>query len=256
MENEARPAPPANVDADELARFEAVADRWWTPGGGFQALHDINPLRLDYIRRRVELRATSVLDVGCGGGILAEALAASGAEVTGIDLGAEALAAARRHALLSGRAVTYRQVAVESLAREQPGAFEVVACMELLEHVPAPASVVAACARLTRPGGHVFFATLNRHPLAYLLAIAMAERVLRIVPRGTHQYRRFIRPRELQGWAGASGLANGRCDGMLYLPYLRRALLVRSTMVNYLAHFRRFSGGEAVRRLSDKKPGD
>jgi 2-polyprenyl-6-hydroxyphenyl methylase/3-demethylubiquinone-9 3-methyltransferase len=252
METEPRPAPPTNVDAAELARFEEAADCWWAPGGGFQALHDINPLRVAYIRRQVDLRGTQVLDVGCGGGILAEALAAAGAEVTGIDLGEAALAAARRHARQSGRAVTYRRVAVEALAGEMPGAFSVVVCMELLEHVPAPASVVAACARLTRPGGHVFFATLNRHPLAWLLAIVMAEDVLRIVPRGTHQYRRFIRPRELQRWAQAAGLGRGQMDGMLYLPYFRRACLVRQTAVNYLAHFRR----PALRETGGSSAGD
>jgi len=245
MGTERRSVPPTNVDAEELARFEAAADRWWAPGGEFQALHDINPLRVAYIRHRADLRGTPVLDVGCGGGILAEALAAVGAEVTGIDLGEAALSAARRHARQSGCAVTYRRVAVETLAGEMSGAFPVVVCMELLEHVPAPASVVAACARLTRPGGHVFFATLNRHPLAWLLAIAMAEDVLRIVPRGTHQYRRFIRPRELQRWAQAAGLGEGSFEGMLYLPYLRRAWLVRQTAVNYLAHFRRPAPREA-----------
>ncbi len=228
-----------NVDTAEIAKFEAVAARWWETGGAFQALHDINPLRLAYIRQRTDLNRRRVLDVGCGGGILSEALAREGAEVTGIDLGAAALKAARAHQHISGVPVRYRRIAVETLAAEKPGAFDAVVCMELLEHVPDPAAVVAACARLARPGGDVFFATLNRTPAAYLLAIVMAEMVLRIVPGGTHQYRRFIRPRDLRNWAQDAGLDDGAFDGMLYLPLVRRAFIIRSTAVNYLAHFKR-----------------
>jgi 2-polyprenyl-6-hydroxyphenyl methylase/3-demethylubiquinone-9 3-methyltransferase len=232
------PAAP-NVDTAEIAKFENAAARWWANGGEFKALHDINPLRMNYIRRRADLRRKKVLDVGCGGGILTEALAREGAVVTGIDLGPAALAAARAHQRLSGVAADYRRIAVETLAAEQPGAFDVVACMELLEHVPDPASVVAACARLVRPGGHVFFATLNRTACAYFLAIVMAEKVLRIVPPGTHQFARFIRTRDLRGWARNAGLDEGAFHGMFYLPFVRHARIVRSTAVNYLAHFQR-----------------
>ncbi len=228
-----------NVDNAEIAKFEAAAARWWEPGGSFQALHDINPLRLGYIRQRADLHRRKVLDVGCGGGILTEALAREGAEVTGIDLGAAALDAARAHQYVSGVPVRYRRIAAESLAAEKPGAFDVVVCMELLEHVPDPAAVVDACARLARPGGDVFFATLNRTFRAYLLAIVMAERVLRIVPKGTHRHGRFIRPRDLDDWARRAGLSDGVFHGMLYLPVARRAFIIRSTAVNYLAHFKR-----------------
>jgi 2-polyprenyl-6-hydroxyphenyl methylase/3-demethylubiquinone-9 3-methyltransferase len=227
-----------NVDTAEIAKFENAAARWWAAGGEFQALHDINPLRLDYVRRRAALHQQKVLDVGCGGGILTEALARAGAVVTGIDLGRAALAAAQAHQRLSGVRAGYRRIAVETLAAEQPGAFDVVVCMELLEHVPDPASVVAACARLVRPGGHMFFATLNRTARAYLLAIVMAERVLRIVPPGTHQFQRFIRPRDLRDWCRNAGLDEGEFHGMLYLPFVRHARIIRSTAVNYLAHFR------------------
>jgi 2-polyprenyl-6-hydroxyphenyl methylase/3-demethylubiquinone-9 3-methyltransferase len=228
-----------NADRAELAKFEAAASGWWAGGKAFQALHDINPLRLDFIRRRVALQDCSVVDVGCGGGILTEALAAAGARVTGIDLGREALAAAEAHRHKSDLTITYRRIDAESLADQSPAAFEVVVCMELLEHVPQPSSLVHACARLVKPGGHVFFATLNRTPLAHLLAIIMAEGLLRIVPPGTHQYHRFITPRELASWAGASGLTEGDFYGMLYLPFLRRSTLIRNTAVNYLAHFRK-----------------
>ncbi len=228
-----------NVDTAEIAKFEAVAARWWEPGGAFQALHDINPLRLDYIRQRTDLARRKVLDVGCGGGILTEALAREGAEVTGIDLGTAALAAAQAHQRLTGVPASYRRIAVETLAAEQPGAFDVVVCMELLEHVPDPAAVVAACTRLARSGGDVFFATLNRTFRAYFLAIVMAEKVLHIVPSGTHQYGRFIRPRDLGNWARHAGLGEGVFHGMFYLPLVRRAFIIRSTAVNYLAHFKR-----------------
>ncbi len=228
---------PINADRVELAKFEAAAAGWWSGGREFKALHDINPLRLDYIRQRANLAGRRVVDVGCGGGILTEALAAQGARVTGIDLGREALAAAEAHRLESGLAIDYRLIDAETLADRQPAVFEVVVCMELLEHVPDPPSLVAACARLARPGGHVFFATLNRTPLAYLLAIVMAERILRIVPNGTHQHERFIKPLELTGWAVKSGLCESDISGMLYLPFLRRSYLIRKTGVNYLAHF-------------------
>lgn len=228
-----------NADVAELAKFEAAASGWWGAGKEFQALHDINPLRLDFIRQRVDLSGRAVVDVGCGGGILTEALARAGAHVTGIDLGQAALAAAEVHRQASGLPITYRQIDAEALAAQRPAGFDVVVCMELLEHVPDPSSIVQACAQLVRPAGHVFFATLNRTPLSYLLAIVMAERILRIVPNGTHQYERFIAPQELAGWARNSDLAEGVFRGMLYLPFLRRSTLIRNTAVNYLAHFRR-----------------
>jgi 2-polyprenyl-6-hydroxyphenyl methylase / 3-demethylubiquinone-9 3-methyltransferase len=230
-----------NADAAELAKFEAAASGWWTAGKEFQALHDINPLRLFFIRQRVDLSGCTVVDVGCGGGILTEGLAVAGAHVTGIDLGPAALVAAEDHRQASDLPITYRQIDAESLAAEQPDGFDVVVCMELLEHVPEPSSIVAACARLVRPEGHVFFATLNRTPLSYLLAIVMAERILRIVPNGTHQYERFITPQELEGWARHSDLVKRGFSGMLYLPFLRRASLIGNTAVNYLAHFQRRS---------------
>ncbi len=229
---------PFNADAAELAKFEAAAAGWWTAGKEFQALHDINPKRLAFIQERVDLAGRTAVDVGCGGGILTEALAAAGARVTGIDLGRAALAAAETHRQTSGLSIHYRRIDAESLAQQEPAAFEVVACMELLEHVPDPASIVQACARLVKPGGHVFFATLNRTPMSCLLAIIMAEWVLRIVPRGTHHYQRFITPGELDRWAHASGLVGGDFSGLLYWPFLRRSLFVRNTAVNYLAHFR------------------
>lgn len=231
--------PAINADAAELAKFEAAAPGWWGAGKAFQALHDINPLRLGFILQRVDLAGRDVVDVGCGGGILTEALARAGAQVTGIDLGPAALAAAEAHRQESGLDIRYRQINAEAMAAQNPAGFDVAVCMELLEHVPDPSSIVRACTRLVRPGGHVFFATLNRSPLAYLLAIVMAERVLRIVPIGTHQYQGFIRPRELAAWARSSGLVDGAFRGMLYLPFLRRATLVQSTAVNYLAHFQR-----------------
>lgn len=230
---------PLNVDRKELAKFEAAASGWWSGDKAFRALHDINPLRLAYIRRQVNPAGRRIVDVGCGGGILSEALAAAGADVTGIDLGREALAAAEAHGRAAGHAVTYRRIDAETLAQASSNAFDIAVCMELLEHVPDPASLVKACSQLVKPGGHIFFATLNRTPLAYLLAIVMAEGILRIVPPGTHHYRRFIAPRELASWAQYSGLQNGRFTGMLYLPFLRRAALVPCRAVNYLACFRK-----------------
>jgi len=230
---------PVNADRDELDKFEAAAAGWWSGGKSFQALHDINPLRLKFIRQRVDPAGRAVVDVGCGGGILSEALAAAGARVTGIDLGQAALAAAKGHRQVSGLTIAYRHIDAETMAEQHPEAFEIVVCMELLEHVPDPSSVLNACARLAKPGGHLFFATLNRTPLAFLLAILMAERILRIVPNGTHHYARFIRPRELADWARRSGLQCPEFRGMLYLPYVRRAALIKGTAVNYLAHFRR-----------------
>ena len=229
-----------NADPAELAKFSALAHRWWDPTSDFKPLHDINPLRLDYIARRSGgLAGKTVLDVGCGGGILAEALAGAGATVTGIDLSDKALAVAQLHQLESGAAVDYRLIAAEALAAERPGAFDLVTCMEMLEHVPQPASTVAACAVLVKPGGLIVFATINRNPKAYLVAVIGGEYVLRLLPRGTHDYARFIKPSELAAFARRAGLRADDLTGMTYHPLTRSYRLEADTAVNYLATFRR-----------------
>jgi 2-polyprenyl-6-hydroxyphenyl methylase / 3-demethylubiquinone-9 3-methyltransferase len=225
-----------NVDPREVAKFDDLAHRWWDPEGEFKPLHNINPLRLDYVERRVPLADARVLDVGCGGGILAESMARRGATVTGIDMAEAPLEVARLHLLESGLEVDYRQVPVERLADEMPGAFDVVTCMEMLEHVPDPASVVSACARLVRPGGHVFFSTINRNPRSFLLAIVGAEYLLRLLPRGTHEYARFIRPSELTRWVRAAGLETCHVAGLGYNPLTREYRLDDDVQVNYLMH--------------------
>jgi 2-polyprenyl-6-hydroxyphenyl methylase / 3-demethylubiquinone-9 3-methyltransferase len=224
-----------NVDPVEIAKFEQLASRWWDPGSEFKPLHDINPLRLNYIDSHAGLAGKRVLDVGCGGGILAESMALRGAQVTGIDLGEAPLAVARLHLLESGAQVDYRHISAEQLAAEQPADFDVVTCMEMLEHVPDPASSVAACAQLVRPGGTVFFSTINRNPKAYLFAILGAEYLLRLLPRGTHDYRKFIRPSELEAWARAAGLSLRDLCGMDYNPLSRQYSLGSNLDVNYLA---------------------
>src|SRR5436190_16563758 len=211
----------ANVDTAELAKFEALAARWWDPNAEFKPLHDINPLRLGYIEERASLRGKSVLDVGCGGGILAEAMAAMGARVTGIDLGEAPLAVARLHLKESGQLVDYRYISAEDLAGGQPAAYDVVTCMELLEHVPDPASTIAACATLVKPGGHVFFSTINRNPKAWLYAVVGAEYVLNLLPRGTHEYLKFIKPSEMARMCRAAGLHVAGFTGMHYNPLTR-----------------------------------
>ena len=222
-----------NVDPGEIAKFEALASRWWDPESEFKPLHEINPLRLDFIDARAGLAGKRVVDVGCGGGILAEAMAHRGAKVTGIDLGEAPLAVARLHAEESGVAVDYRCVSVETLAEEMPGEFDVVTCLEMLEHVPDPASVVRACAALVKPGGQLFFSTLNRNPKAYALAILGAEY------RGTHDYEKFIRPAELAGWCRAAGLEIQEQSGLVYNPLTRRYRLHPTDVsVNYLMHCR------------------
>lgn len=226
----------SNADPAEVAKFDALASRWWDPQGQFRTLHEINPLRLDFIDERARLVDKAVIDVGCGGGLLAEAMAGRGARVTGIDLAESSLTVARLHLLESGRQVDYRRIGAEALAAEQPGSADVVTCMELLEHVPDPASLVAACARLARPGGHVFFSTLNRTPKSYLFAIVGAEYVLRLLPQGTHDYARFIRPSELGRWLRAAGLELRELTGLSYNPLTRRHVLGRDVDVNYLAH--------------------
>jgi len=207
-----------NVDHAEVSKFEQLASRWWDPNSEFKPLHEINPLRLDYIDTRAGLSAKAVLDVGCGGGILSESMAVRGAEVTGIDMGEAPLEVARLHLLESGQQVDYRRVSVEELAAEMPDRFDVVTCMEMLEHVPDPASVIAACATLVKPGGQVFFSTINRNPKAYLFAIVGAEYVLRMLPRGTHDFAKFIRPSELNRWARDAGLDTNDITGMTYNP--------------------------------------
>jgi 2-polyprenyl-6-hydroxyphenyl methylase/3-demethylubiquinone-9 3-methyltransferase len=219
-----------NVDQAELEKFSSLAHRWWDPEGEFRPLHEINPLRLEWIARHASLEGARVLDVGCGGGILAEAMARRGAQVTGIDLSEKALRIAELHLHESGLSVRYENAAVEDVS----GEFDVVTCMELLEHVPQPASMVAACARLVRPGGRVFFSTINRNPKAYLFAVVGAEYVLRLLPKGTHDYERFIKPSELSRWTRAAGLRTEELIGMTYNPITRRYRLGADCDVNYL----------------------
>ena len=224
----------ANVDPAELDKFDRLAQRWWDPEGEFRPLHDINPLRLGWIDRHAKLAGKRVLDVGCGGGILAEAMARLGARVTGIDLSEPALHVAERHLHGQDLPLAYERAAVEEYAALHAGGFDVVTCMELLEHVPQPASMVAACARLVRPGGQVFFSTINRNAKAYLLAVIGAEYVLGLLPRGTHDYARFIKPSELCRWSRAAGLRIDELIGMTYNPITRRYALGADCDVNYL----------------------
>jgi len=229
-----------NADARELARFSAIAHRWWDPEGEFKTLHDINPLRLDYIAQRCGgFAGKQVVDVGCGCGILAEGMARAGAHVTGIDLADKPLAVARLHQLESEAQVEYRQISAEALAAESPGRFDLVTCMELLEHVPNPASTVAACAALAKPSGLVVFSTINRNARAYLFAVIGAEYLLGLLPRGTHDYARFIKPAELARYARAAGLESDTLIGMSYDPLRKRYSLGSDTAVNYIASFRR-----------------
>jgi 2-polyprenyl-6-hydroxyphenyl methylase / 3-demethylubiquinone-9 3-methyltransferase len=229
-----------NADPQELAKFSELAHRWWDPESEFRPLHQINPLRLDWIDKLVPLGGKQVLDVGCGGGILAEAMARRGAQVLGIDLAVKALKVAQLHALEQNVSqLEYREVAAEALADEQPARFDVVTCMEMLEHVPDPASVVQACATLVKPGGRVFFSTLNRNPKSFLFAIIGAEYMLRLLPRGTHEYAKFIRPSELARACRDAGLAVEHMRGLQYNPLTRRYWLSDDTSVNYLFACRR-----------------
>jgi 2-polyprenyl-6-hydroxyphenyl methylase / 3-demethylubiquinone-9 3-methyltransferase len=223
-----------NADPQELEKFSQLAHRWWDPNSEFKPLHDINPLRLHWIDASVGLAGKRVLDVGCGGGILSEAMAGLGASVTGIDLSDRALQVAQLHLLESKVGVTYRKAAVEALAQEQPESFDVVTCMEVLEHVPQPAEHVAACARLLKPGGRAFFATINRNAKSFLFAIVGAEYILGLLPRGTHEYAKLIRPSELSGWCRAAGLTVERMIGMTYNPLNRVYALGPDTGVNYM----------------------
>lgn len=224
----------SNLDSRELAKFERAGGAWWGEQGEYRTLRDITPARSAFVADQAALRGRALLDVGCGGGILSEALAARGAVVTGIDLAATAIAAAREHAGEAGLAIDYRVVSAEQLAEEAPARFDVLTCMELLEHLPDPAALVAACVRLVRPGGWLFFGTLNRTPEAYALAVVAAEYVLKLLPRGTHDYARFIRPAELAAWLRGAGAEVVRIQGLAYNPLTRQARLTDRPAVNYL----------------------
>lgn len=229
----------SNVDTAEVAKFEALASRWWDRDSEFKPLHDINPLRANFIDEHSPVAGKTVLDVGCGGGILTEALAQRGGKLTGIDMGEAPLGVARLHAQESGLDIDYRQITAEDMAEESPGQFDVVTCLEMLEHVPDPSSVIQACARLVKPGGHVYFSTINRNPKSYVFAILGAEYVLKLLPRGTHDYRKFIRPSELSRWMRSANLELKTLTGMTYNPLTKRYKLDRHDVsVNYLLHAR------------------
>jgi len=228
-----------NVDHSEINKFEALAARWWDPHSEFKPLHEINPLRLEYINQICHLDGKKVLDVGCGGGILAEGMAAKGADVTGIDMGETNLGVARLHLLESGLNVDYLQITVEQLAEQMPASFDVVTCMEMLEHVPDPASIIAASAKLVKPGGHVFFSTLNRNPKSYLFAIIGAEYLLRLLPKGTHDFEKFIKPSEMDQWTRKAGLNVKAMTGLVYNPFTKTYKLDPGDVdVNYMMHTR------------------
>lgn len=226
----------ANVEAAEVNKFAELAHQWWDMQGVFKPLHQLNPLRLSYIDSRASLAGKRVLDVGCGGGILSESMAQRGAQVTGIDMAEKSLQVAQLHALESGIQVEYRCVAVEALAQEAPHTFDVVTCMEMLEHVPDPASVVRACSTLVKPGGHVFFSTLNRNAKAYLMAVVGAEYVLNLLPKGTHDYSKFIKPSELATWMRQAELELQHQTGVTYHPLSKQYALIQDTSVNYMLH--------------------
>ena len=226
----------SNLDPLEVAKFGELAHRWWDPTSEFRPLHEINPLRLGWIRDKAPLAGLRVVDIGCGGGILAEAMARAGAIVKGIDLSDQALRVARLHSLESGITADYESIAAEALAAREPGGYDVVTCMEMLEHVPDPESSIRACATLVKPGGHVFFSTINRNPKAYLLAVIGAEYVLRMLPKGTHDYSRFLKPSELTRWSRQAGLDIREIIGMTYNPITQQYRLGNDTDVNYLVH--------------------
>ena len=225
-----------NADPAEIQKFSDLAHRWWDPESEFKPLHDINPLRIDYIAERISLSGAKAIDVGCGGGLITEALAERGAVVTGIDLSEQALSVAKLHLKESGRHVEYRLVSAENIAQEMPGAFDLVTCLEMLEHVPDPAQTIAACAALVKPGGDVFFSTIHRNVKAYLMAVIGAEYLLKMLPKGTHDYAKFIKPSELSRWCRQAGLEVRDIRGMVYHPLTRTYSLGRDTSVNYLVH--------------------
>jgi len=227
----------SNFDTAELNKFSELAHKWWDKTSEFKPLHDINPLRVNYVNDLVPLSGKAVLDVGCGGGILTESMAEMGAIVTGIDLGEKALKVAQLHCLESGAKVEYQLIAVEELAENQPSSFDVVTCLEMLEHVPDPSSVINACAKLVKPNGHVFFSTINRNPKSYLFAVIGAEYILNMLPRGTHDYAKFIKPSELASWARLAGLSLEDQIGMSYNPITQSYWLSTDVSVNYLVHF-------------------
>ena len=229
-----------NIDQNEIAKFEALASRWWDPNSEFKPLHDINPLRLNYIDERVSLAGKNVVDVGCGGGLLSEGMALRGAHVIGIDMGEAPLSVARLPSLDSGVQVDYRQTTVEALAAdpEHAGQYDVVTCLEMLEHVPDPGSVIKACAALLRPGGHLFVSTINRNPKSFLFAIVGAEYVLKMLPKGTHEWKKFIRPSEMSDYLRHAGLDVSELTGMTYNPLTKEYKLGRDVDVNYLMHAR------------------
>lgn len=229
--------PSTNIDRSEISKFESMAEYWWDRNGVLKALHDINPLRVGYIRKHAGLHGKKIIDVGCGGGILSEAMAKEGALITGIDMGSGPLQAAEKHRKISGVSIAYIQTTAEFFALQNPDAFDVVTCMELLEHVPDPLSVIQACARLVKPNGSVFFATINRNYKSFILAIIAAEYLLGMVKRGTHRYGRFIKPVELNLWADQAGLTCKDVTGMHYHPFFRNYSLGGNTHVNYLAHY-------------------
>lgn len=231
--------PRSNVDPAELAKFDSLASRWWDDQGEFRPLHQINPLRLDWIRQYVKLDGCRAVDIGCGGGILAESLVQSGAAVTGIDMAEGPLSVARLHQLESGANIDYRQMTAEELALEEAGQYDVVTCLEMLEHVPDPSLVVRSCAELVKPGGHVVFSTINRNPKAFVFAIVGAEYILNLLPKGTHEYEKFIRPSELETWARDAGLVLQASMGLHYNPLSREYSLGPNVDVNYMMYYQR-----------------
>jgi len=236
MATETKTTQTMNADELELKKFGDLAHKWWDKTSEFKPLHEINPLRLSWINGLISLEGKRVLDVGCGGGILSESMHFKGADVTGIDLGEKALSVAKLHQLESGAKVNYQHIAVEQLAAEQPASFDVVTCMEMLEHVPDPSAIVTACAKLVKPGGSVFFSTINRNPKAYLFAVIGAEYILHMLPKGTHDYAKFIKPSELSSWARSAELNVGKMRGMSYNPMLQHYSLGDDVSVNYMMH--------------------
>ena len=225
-----------NFDPQEIAKFEELASRWWDPDSEFKPLHEINPLRLEYIDRRASLKGKTVVDVGCGGGILAESMALKGANVLGIDMGKAPLSVASLHKLETGAELEYQQITAEELADKEAGKYDVVTCMEMLEHVPDPSSVIAACSKLVKPDGHVFFSTINRNPKSYLFAIVGAEYIMQMLPKGTHEYSKFIKPSELENWARSADLHLRELTGMSYNLLSKKYSLGHDVNVNYLMH--------------------